>query len=85
MVGLLGIGASLILGIGWRIAAASGSLMMILMWAAVLPLDTNPFVDDHIVCALVLVGLALVRSGETLGLGRRWGSTSLVRRVPALR
>ena len=85
MVGLLGIGAALILGIGERIAAASGALMMILMWAAVLPLDTNPFMDDHIVYALVLVGLALVRSGETLGLGRWWGSTSLVRRVPALR
>ena len=85
MVGLLGIGAALILGVGERIAATTGTLMMILMWVAVLPLETNPFMDDHIVYALVLVGLACVRSSETLGLGRWWGSTALVRRFPALR
>lgn len=85
MVGLLGIGVALMLGVGERIAAVSGALMMILMWAAVLPLDNNPFMDDHIVYALVLVGLALVRSADTLGLGRWWGSTALVRRFPILR
>ena len=85
MVGLLGIGAALILGMGERIAAAGGAVMMILMWMAVLPLETNPFMDDHIVYALVLVGLALVRSSDTLGLGRWWGSTPLVRRFPILR
>lgn len=85
MVGLLGIGAALFLGIGERIAAASGALMMLLMWAAVLPLETNPFMDDHIVYALVLVGLACVRSADTLGLGRWWGATAPVRRFPALR
>ncbi|MBR8744423.1 hypothetical protein [Nocardiopsis sp. MG754419] len=85
MAGMAGIGAALILGVGERIAAASGALMMILMWAAVLPLENNPFMDDHIVYALVLVGLALVRSADTLGLGRRWGATAVVRRFPALR
>ncbi|GAB3711024.1 hypothetical protein [Nocardiopsis oceani] len=85
MVGLLAIGAALMLGVGERIAAASGALMMILMWAAVLPLDNNPFMDDHIVYALVLVGLALVRSGDTLGLGHWWGSTAPVKRFPLLR
>ncbi|MFI7445584.1 DoxX family membrane protein [Nonomuraea indica] len=69
MAGLLGVGAALILGVGTRVAAAAGGLMMILMWAAELPLTTNPFMDDHIVYAIVLVGLAMANAGATLGLG----------------
>ncbi|MFB9624367.1 hypothetical protein [Nonomuraea helvata] len=69
MTGLLGIGLALILGIGTRIAAGAGTLMLVLMWAAELPLDTNPFMDDHIVYSIVLVGLALANAGTTLGLG----------------
>src|SRR4029453_10935918 len=38
MVGLLGIGLALIFGIGLRVAAVSGTLMMLLMWAAEWPL-----------------------------------------------
>ena len=34
MAGLLGIGLALVFGIGLRIAAVSGTLMMLLMWAA---------------------------------------------------
>ncbi|MBB6121985.1 hypothetical protein [Nocardiopsis algeriensis] len=85
MAGLLGIGAALMLGIGERVAAASGALLLVLMWAAVLPPATNPFMDDHIVMALTLVGLALVNSADTLGLGRWWSGTALVRRFPVLR
>lgn len=85
MAGLAAIGAALLLGVGERVAAASGALLLVLMWAAVLPPANNPFMDDHIVMALVLVGLALVRSADTLGLGRWWGATALVRRFPVLR
>jgi len=85
MVGLGAIGAALMLGVGERVAAGAGALMLVLMWAAVLPPPNNPVVDDHIVMALVLVGLALTRSSETLGLGRWWGSTALVRRFAFLR
>jgi thiosulfate dehydrogenase [quinone] large subunit len=85
MVGLLGIGAALILGAGIRIAAATGGLLLVLMWAAELPLATNPFLDDHIVYAIVLVGLALASAGDTLGIGRWWGGTALVRRYPVLK
>ena len=69
MAGLLGIGLALMLGAGTRIAAATGTLMLVLMWAAELPLDTNPFMDDHIVYAIVLIGLAMADAGATLGLG----------------
>jgi thiosulfate dehydrogenase [quinone] large subunit len=41
--------------------------------------------DDHLVYALVLIGLALVGAGRTWGLGRRWEATDLARRYPVLR
>ncbi|MGC4746825.1 hypothetical protein ACLQ28_14340 [Micromonospora sp. DT201] len=80
MTALVGIGAALIIGIGMRIAAASGVLLTVLMWTAVLPPATNPFMDDHLVYAGVLILLALLGAGTTWGLGRRWAATSLVRR-----
>lgn len=80
MLGLLGIGVALLLGIGTRVAAVSGAVLLVLMWSASLPPANNPFMDDHIIYALVLVGLAMVNAGDTLGLGRRWTSSELVRR-----
>ncbi|MGJ6968263.1 hypothetical protein ACSDR0_40780 [Streptosporangium sp. G11] len=85
MLGLLGIGTALVLGIGMRVAAVAGGLMLVLMWAAALPLDTNPFVDDHLVYVVVLAGLSLANAGDTLGAGAAWARTSLVRRLPILR
>jgi thiosulfate dehydrogenase (quinone) large subunit len=84
MAGLLGIGVALMLGVGMRIAAASGALLLVLMWAASLPIATNPFLDDHLVYAVVLVGLALMHAGNTVGLGRMWSRLTLVRRFPTL-
>ncbi|WP_261986736.1 hypothetical protein [Actinomadura sp. HBU206391] len=85
MIGLAGIGAALILGIGIRIAAAAGALLMVMMWSAVLPPANNLFMDDHLIYALLIIGLALTSAGDTLGLGRRWSSTSLVRSRPILK
>lgn len=84
MIGLLGIGLALILGIGMRIAAVAGALMLVLMWSAVLPPANNPFMDDHLIYALVLIALALGDAGRTLGLGGWWQQTSLVQRWPVL-
>nr|WP_049793354.1 hypothetical protein [Conexibacter woesei] len=84
MAGLLFVGAALMSGVAMRLACAAGALMMILMWTSALWPETNPFMDDHLVYALLLAGLALVRAGDTLGLGRRWSQTALVRRVPWL-
>ena len=91
MVGLLGIGVALILGIGLRIAAVSGTLMMLGMWAAEWPLakvtsageptmSTNPIVDYHIIYALALIALAVTYAGHTWGLGRRWARLPFVQR-----
>jgi thiosulfate dehydrogenase [quinone] large subunit len=84
MVGLAAIGALLLLGIGMRFACGAGALMVVLMWSASLPPENNLFLDDHIIYALVLVGLALAGAGNTLGLGRWWTKTSLVQRYPWL-
>ncbi|GAA3927148.1 DoxX family membrane protein [Actinoplanes auranticolor] len=80
MAALFGIGMALLLGIGMRIAAAAGALLTVLMWTAVLPPATNPFMDDHLVYAAVLVLLALLGAGNTWGLGRRWAATPFVHR-----
>lgn len=80
MLGLLGIGAALILGIGMRVAAVSGALMMVMMWAAALWPANNPFMDDHLVYAGLLAMLALSYSGRTFGLGARWEATPLVQK-----
>ena len=91
MVGLLGIGVALILGIGLRVAAVSGTVMMVLMWAAEWPLakftsagepsmSTNPIVDYHIIYALALIALAVTFAGNVWGLGRRWVRLPFVQR-----
>ncbi|WP_422741818.1 DoxX family membrane protein [Micromonospora sp. WMMD754] len=85
MLGLLGIGVALLLGIGTRIAAATGGLLLVLMWTAVLPPENNPFMDDHLIYAGLLAGLALVGAGNTLGLGRAWAKLPLIQRLPWLK
>lgn len=85
MIGLLAIGVALILGIGMKIAAITGALLLVLMWTAVLPPENNPFMDDHLIYAMVLIGLAAVNAGNTWGLGKQWANTGLVQSYPILR
>ena len=91
MVGLLGIGLALLFGIGLRITAVSGTVMMLGMWAAEWPLakvtsageptmSTNPFMEYHVIYALVLIALALTYAGHTWGLGRLWARLPFVQR-----
>jgi thiosulfate dehydrogenase [quinone] large subunit len=61
-----------------RVAAAAGALLYVLMWTVVLPPENNPVVDDHIIGALVVIGLALVHAGDTFGLGRWWKQQPIV-------
>jgi thiosulfate dehydrogenase [quinone] large subunit len=91
MLGLLAIGVALILGIGLRVAAVSGTLMLLLMWAAEWPLakftsagepsmSTNPIVDYHIIYALALIALAVTFAGNVWGLGKLWAKLPFVQR-----
>jgi thiosulfate dehydrogenase (quinone) large subunit len=85
MLGLLGIGVTLLLGVGMRIGTAAGALMYAFMYAAVLPLENNPIVDDHLIGVIVMVVLGLAAAGTTWGLGRQWRRTTLVERYPVLK
>ena len=85
MLGLLGIGVALLSGVAIRLAAAAGALMYTLMYAASLPLENNPVVDDHLIGIIVMVVLALAAAGHTWGLGHRWESLDIVKKNPALR
>ena len=79
MIGLAGIGLALTLGIGMRIAAATGTLLYLMMWSVALPPANNPVLDDHIIGAISLVVLAATAAGNTWGLGKIWSSLDVVR------
>jgi thiosulfate dehydrogenase [quinone] large subunit len=85
MGGLLGIGLALTAGIAMRIAAASGVLLLAFMWMASLPLETNPFMDDHLIYAMVLVLLTALHAEDVAGLGARWRTLPVVRDHAVLR
>ena len=80
MLGLLLVGLALILGIFMRMASYSGSLMLILIYLASLPLEHNPIIDEHIIYLLVLILLPYLKSGNYLGFGRLWSRMNLVRK-----
>lgn len=82
--GQLLIGLSLVLGIGLRIAGFAGALQLLLIYISRLPPERNPLVDQHIVYAVILIGIAVIRPGRVLGLGKRWMANSLVKRFPIL-
>ena len=83
--GLAGIGFALLFGVGIRIAAISGALLYLLMWAASFPLENNPVLDDHLLGAISVIVLAVTLAGDTWGFGKAWANTNIVRRFPVLR
>ena len=85
MLGLLAIGVTLLTGVAMRISTAAGALMYALMYLAVLPLENNPIVDDHLVGIIVMAVLGLAYAGRTWGLGTWWESQGIVKNNPALR
>jgi thiosulfate dehydrogenase [quinone] large subunit len=85
MLGLLLIGAALILGIGVKIAGWTGAIMMALMFLAVLPPEHNPIIDEHVVYLFLLVGFTVSDAGNYLGFGKWWGSVRLVKKYAWLR
>ena len=86
MIGLLVIGLPLLLGVGVRLAAGVGVLMLTMMYTAgFIPPENNPFLDEHIIYAIIMVGLIVTNAGTYLGLGKYWENTKLVRRFPILK
>ncbi len=84
MLGMLLIGLALILGMGVKIAGYSGSLLMFFIWTALLLPKTNPFMDQHIIYILILIGFTLENTGHWLGFGKWWSQTALVKKFPFL-
>src|SRR5471030_2346937 len=80
MVGLLGIGVALLLGVAMKPACVAGATLLVLMWSASLPPDNDVFMDNHMIYALLLIGLVVVGAGKTFGFGNRWERTGLVQR-----
>ena len=60
-------------------------VLLAMLYTSSLPVETNPFVDLHVVYALAIIALAVTRVGERYGLGRWWARTALVRALPWLR
>lgn len=84
MLGMLGIGVAVMLGIGLRVSAVVGSLIMVLMYLAEWPFtpltgSTNPLVDYHLIYGLALIAVAVTHAGDTWGLGKLWQSLPIVR------
>jgi thiosulfate dehydrogenase (quinone) large subunit len=84
-----GIGVAVILGVGLRLAAVSGAIIMTLMWAAKWPLakhtsagepskSTNPLIDYHVIYALALIAIAVTHAGNRWGFGRIWARILVV-------
>lgn len=84
MGALLLLGVALLLGIGLKVAGFGGTLLMLMLWSSRLPPENNPLTDDHIVYALVLLGIACAGAGDFIGLGKWWKGTALVKRYPFL-
>lgn len=85
MLGLLVVGIGLLLGIFVRFAAFSGIVMLVLMWSALLWPANAPGVDEHIIYALALFGVALIDEHQAWGLRSWWLKTSLAKALRFLR
>ena len=85
MIGLLGVGMALLLGIGLRFAGYAGTMMMLLMWSAMLPPKNNPLLDEHIVYSLVLLGLPFTETAGRWSLKKQWERTTIAKQWPLLR
>ncbi len=92
MIALALLGVALILGIALRPAAVGGTILLAMMWLAVYPpakfdatgaptMSTNPFVDDHVLEALIIIVLAATNAGLFFGLSGVWRRMPLIRRA----
>ena len=83
MLGMLTVGVAVVLGIGLRISAVAGTIILIFMYLAEWTFgpnaaSTNPVVDYHIIFALSLIVVAVLSAGDAWGLGRSWKRLNIV-------
>lgn len=86
--GLVLLGVALILGVGVRLAAVFGSLLMVLYWLPILQFPyagPNAYlVDDHIIYVYALFVLATFRAGSAWSIGP-WFASKALSKYPRLR
>lgn len=86
MLGLLFIGLTLTFGIFVRLGSLSGFVMLFLMYTAVgIQPANHPFIDDHFVYMLIMLGLFISDSGDYLGFGKAWSRNTLVQKFRILK
>ncbi|HEX6844292.1 MAG TPA: hypothetical protein VF235_04170 [Actinomycetota bacterium] len=80
MVSLLLIGLGLMAGVMTRIAAVGGILWMAAFYlgTAIWP-EHSPFLDDHLMTIVILVGVILANAGLYWGFGRMWQRVGFVK------
>jgi thiosulfate dehydrogenase [quinone] large subunit len=85
MLSMLLIGLGLITGVLTRIAAVGGIVWMGIFYAAtaIWP-EHNPFLDEHVLYAVVLVGVILANAGRYWGFGKIWQRIPYVHDRPYL-
>lgn len=85
MLVLLIVGLGLLLGTWVRLAAAVGIAMLLMMWSSLLWPANTPGVDEHIIYALVLFGIALTSDHQPWSLGKWWAKTGPAKSLPFLK
>jgi len=85
MGGLLLIGLALIFGIGMKIACYTGGLLLVMMWLATLPPEHNPFLDEHLIYALILFTLLKIDSTKYFGFSKEWSKNKIAKDYPFLK
>lgn len=85
MLGLLFVGITLMIGIMIRLGSLIGALMLFLMYLALIPPQNNPFIDEHIIYALVLLLFAASDNNGYCGFIKRWSELKIVKKFPILK
>ncbi len=85
MLGLVFAGLGLLFGLWVRLASLIGIMLMLLMWTALLWPANTPGIDEHIIYALVLFGVALTADHQAWSLNSWWVKTKLVKSLPFLK
>lgn len=85
MLGLFVAGFGLLFGLWVRFSSLVGITLMLLMWTSLLWPANTPGIDEHIIYALVLFGIALTADHQVWSLNSWWRKTPIAKAVPFLR
>ncbi|MDP3952827.1 hypothetical protein, partial [Microbacterium sp.] len=77
MLGLAGIGFALLAGVATRLAGYAGATLLIMMYLALMFPTTNPFLDEHLIYAGLLIGVAHAGPGAWAPLAGWWKKSPL--------